>query len=99
MDGVITLSQQTRGVEYADNDPVVIMMRGTLAVIAGGAVNFRDFVRWQFGDQKWDAFTHAAASNTVTNINTALNVETGIRSLNYEAVANNGIMEISINLL
>lgn len=58
LDGIIVLSQQTRGVEYADNDPIIVMQRGSLAVIAGGAVDYRDIVQWQTDDQKWDSYDH-----------------------------------------
>ena len=99
LDGIIVLSQQTTGVTYANNDPIIVMQRGTLAVIAGGTVGYRDIVQWQFNDQKWNSYTLATASNTKANIDIALNVESKILCASYDGAVDNGIMEISINLI
>ncbi|MDE2725205.1 MAG: hypothetical protein OXI59_17690 [Gemmatimonadota bacterium] len=62
LDGIIVLSQQHTGVTYANNDPIIVMERGNLAVIAGDAVAFRQIVQWQTDDQKWDAYTLEVAA-------------------------------------
>ena len=114
--GVLVLSQQTTGVEYENEDPVIVLQRGNLAVIAGGTVAFDDFVQWQTGDQKWDSYDHeidvADRTGTVnlanlngtkdaieTAVNAALLVSTGIRCASYNGAADDGIMEITVNLV